>query len=54
MLLDEVVEVVVVSTNEKGRVSEGMEEDFFQGLENADAGDGEELKGKPSIKHDVA
>jgi len=50
-LLDEVIEVVVVSANEKERISEGMEEDFFERLEYADADSGEELKGKPSVEH---
>ena len=54
MLLDEVIDVVVVSTDEKERVSEGMEEDFFERLEDADADSGEELKGKPPIEHGIA
>lgn len=54
MLLDEVVEVVVVSTDEEERVGKGVEEDFFQGLKDAHADCGEQLKSEPTIKHGIA
>lgn len=54
LLFDEVVDVVVVSTDEEKRVGEGMEEDFFKGLEEADADGGEELECEPAIEHGVA
>lgn len=36
MLFNEVVELVVVSTDKSVRVREGMEEDFFEWLDGAD------------------
>jgi len=36
MLFNEVVEVIVVSTDKSERVREGMEEDFFEWLDGAD------------------
>lgn len=54
MLFDEIVDVVVVSTDKKERVGEGMKEDFFKGLEDADGDGGEELDSKPAVEHGEA
>lgn len=54
MLFDEVIEVVVISTDKEKRVGEGMEEDLFKGLKNANADSGEELDSEPTVEHGVA
>lgn len=53
-MFDEVVEVVVVSTNKEKRISKRMKEDFLEGLEDANADGGHELEGEPTVQHGVA
>lgn len=52
--LDEVVELPVAAGDEEERVGEGVEEDFFEGLENADVNGGKELEAEPEVDVEIA
>ena len=54
VLFDEVVEFSVVSFDEEEWVSERVEEDLFEWLQEVDADGGEELEENPFVEHDVA
>lgn len=54
MFFDEVVEVPVAAGDEEEGVGEGVEEDFFEGLDDADGDGGEELEAEPKIDVEVA